>query len=70
MIVCLCHRITDSQIAHHARAGCTSFDELQDDLRVATGCGVCLPCARHTFDAARASCAGACTTQPHATTEA
>jgi bacterioferritin-associated ferredoxin len=60
MIVCVCHRVTESQIAGHARSGCSSFEELQDDLRVATGCGACQECALSTFDAAREACAGSC----------
>lgn len=61
MIVRLCHRVSESQIALHARAGCSRFEDLQDDLRVATGCGACLDCAHSTFDLARAGCSGACT---------
>jgi bacterioferritin-associated ferredoxin len=60
MIVCVCHRVSDRDIAHAVREGCDSFDELQDHLRVATGCGACDDCARQTFDAhrgAQAPCA-------------
>jgi bacterioferritin-associated ferredoxin len=53
MIVCICHRVSDRDIAHAARAGCASFDQLQDDLRVGLGCGACDECARETFDAHR-----------------
>ncbi len=56
MIVCVCHRVTDRDIAREARGGCRSFDELQDTLRVATACGACLECAQDTF-------AGACSGQ-------
>jgi bacterioferritin-associated ferredoxin len=55
MIVCLCHRVSDRDIASVARQGCASFDELQDELRVGTACGACSDCARETF-AAHASC--------------
>ena len=51
MIVCLCHRVSDRDIAREVRQGCTSFEQLQDELRVATGCGACTDCARDTFDA-------------------
>ena len=51
MIVCICHRVSDRDIAHAARHGCASFDELQDDLGVATACGACTDCARETFAA-------------------
>lgn len=58
MIVCVCHRISDRDIAHAVREGCASFDELQDQLRVGTACGACGDCARHTFDAQRQKPAG------------
>jgi bacterioferritin-associated ferredoxin len=57
MIVCICHRVSDRDIAHAVRAGCTSFDELQDRLRVATGCGACDNYARTTFEAHRGATA-------------
>jgi len=49
MIVCLCHRVSDRDIARQVRIGCASFEDLQDELRVATGCGSCADCARQTF---------------------
>jgi bacterioferritin-associated ferredoxin len=45
MIVCVCRRISDREIARHARAG-MSFDEVQLELGVATQCGQCEGCAR------------------------
>ncbi|PZU34625.1 MAG: ferredoxin, partial [Acidovorax sp.] len=45
MIVCVCHRVSDREIARHARAG-MSFDEIQFELGVATQCGRCEDCAR------------------------
>ena len=51
MIVCICHRVSDRDIAHAARHGCASFDELQDELGVATACGACADCAREIFAA-------------------
>ena len=45
MIVCICHRISDSQIVRHVRAG-MGFDEIQFELGVATQCGQCEGCAR------------------------
>jgi bacterioferritin-associated ferredoxin len=53
MIVCVCHRVSDRQIEREARSGCTSFDELQSDLRVGTACGACTDCARETFECHR-----------------
>ncbi len=54
MIVCVCHRVSDRDIVREVQHGCGSFEELQDELRVATACGRCGDCARDTFDAARA----------------
>ena len=45
MIVCVCRRISDRDIARHARAG-MGFDEIQLELGVATQCGQCEGCAR------------------------
>ena len=52
MIVCVCHRISHREIERHASA-CDSFDELQLNTGVATGCGRCGDCARSVFDEAR-----------------
>ncbi|PPE70832.1 (2Fe-2S)-binding protein [Caldimonas thermodepolymerans] len=46
MIVCVCRRVSDRDIERVARSGCTSFDELQMELGVATCCGQCADCAR------------------------
>lgn len=53
MIVCVCHRVSDRDIAHAARHGCSTFDDLQDQLLVGTACGACGDCARDTFEAQR-----------------
>ena len=45
MIVCLCQRVSDREIARHARNG-MSFDEIQLELGVATQCGCCGQCAQ------------------------
>ena len=45
MIVCVCHRVSDREIARHVRAG-LSFDDIQFELGVATQCGQCESCAR------------------------
>ncbi len=49
MIICICHRISDRDIARAVREGCASFDQLQDDTRVATACGACHDCAHQRF---------------------
>lgn len=45
MIVCLCNRVSDRDIARHAGAG-MSFDDIQLELGVATCCGCCETHAR------------------------
>ena len=45
MIVCVCRRVSDREIASHARAG-MDFDDIQFELGVATQCGQCESCAR------------------------
>ncbi|MDR3453202.1 MAG: (2Fe-2S)-binding protein [Rhodoferax sp.] len=54
MIVCVCHRISDREIARHARAG-MGFDEIQLELGVATQCGQCEGCARDVVAQCNAS---------------
>jgi bacterioferritin-associated ferredoxin len=51
MIVCLCHRVSDRDIARVVREGVSCFDVLQDETRVASSCGSCHDCAREVFDA-------------------
>ena len=55
MIVCVCHRVSDRDITREAHAGCTSFDQLQDELLVGTGCGACVECAQEVFQSANCS---------------
>jgi bacterioferritin-associated ferredoxin len=50
MIVCVCRRVSDRDIAREVQDGCLSFDALQDELQVGTACGACSDCARTTFD--------------------
>jgi bacterioferritin-associated ferredoxin len=45
MIVCVCHRVTENEIAQHASEG-KNFNDIQLDLGVATQCGRCEDCAR------------------------
>ncbi|WP_310347420.1 (2Fe-2S)-binding protein [Pelomonas aquatica] len=53
MIVCVCHRVSDRDIAIAASSGCPNFEALQDDLRVATACGACRDCACAVFEESR-----------------
>ena len=55
MIVCICRRISDRDIARHARAG-MGFDEIQFELGVATQCGQCEACARDVVSQCSPSC--------------
>ena len=45
MIVCICHHISDREIAKHAMAG-MSFDDIQFETGLSTQCGKCEGCAR------------------------
>jgi len=64
MIICICHRVSDRDITRAVREGCASFAELQDQTRVATGCGACHDCAHESFHAqAAAGCGAACSGQ-------
>ncbi|MCW5633208.1 MAG: (2Fe-2S)-binding protein [Rubrivivax sp.] len=51
MIICVCHRVTDRDIAREVAHGCTSFDDLQDATRVGTACGACREYALESFAA-------------------
>ena len=55
MIICVCRRISDREIARHARAG-MGFDEIQFELGVATQCGRCEGSVRDVV----AQCSGTC----------
>lgn len=45
MIVCVCRRVSDREIARHAHAG-MGFEDIQFELGVATQCGQCECMAR------------------------
>ena len=49
MIVCVCHDVSERDIARKVASGCRSFAALQDELQVGQGCGACVPCAHETF---------------------
>lgn len=49
MIVCVCNRISDREITHHAQAG-LDFSDIQLELGVATQCGQCEGCARELVE--------------------
>lgn len=56
MIVCVCKRVSDREIARHAAAG-MDFDDIQRMLGVATQCGRCEGCARDVIEKHRAAAA-------------
>ena len=49
MIVCVCNRVSDRDIARHVHAG-MDFSDIQLELGVATQCGQCEGCAREVVD--------------------
>jgi bacterioferritin-associated ferredoxin len=60
MIICVCHRVNDRDIARAVEAGCDSFAELQRHTRVGITCGRCLEHAQESFAELRGGC-GHCT---------
>ena len=58
MIVCVCRRISDREIARHARAG-MGFDDIQFELGVATQCGQCEGCVRDVVAQCSPTCPSA-----------
>ncbi len=50
MYVCICNSVTDRDIHKAAEAGASTFEHLQDELKVATCCGRCASCARQVLD--------------------
>ncbi len=49
MYVCVCNQVTDSQIRHAFSEGVTTFESLQNRLKVATCCGRCSDCAKRVL---------------------
>lgn len=41
MYVCICNAVTDHRIRAAVRNGAESFERLQEELGVSTGCGCC-----------------------------
>jgi bacterioferritin-associated ferredoxin len=55
MIVCVCHRVSDREIARHVRAG-MDFSDIQLELGVGTQCGQCECHARQVVEQCSATC--------------
>ena len=51
MVVCLCHRISDRDIARLMAAGCTDLRSLQAALGLGSCCGTCLDYVQEMLDA-------------------
>ena len=58
MIICVCRRISDREIARHAHAG-MGFDDIQFELGVATQCGRCEGCVRDVVAQCSSTCPSA-----------
>lgn len=46
MFVCICNKVTDSEIRDACENGASSINCLKDKLKVATCCGRCEDCAK------------------------
>jgi bacterioferritin-associated ferredoxin len=57
MYVCVCNSVTDRQIREAVEHGCDSMAKLRRELKVATCCGKCAPCARELLAECRAQAA-------------
>ncbi|MGQ0595046.1 MAG: (2Fe-2S)-binding protein [Gammaproteobacteria bacterium] len=42
MIICICHRVSESDIDNAISEGASSLRQLNERLRVGTGCGACV----------------------------
>lgn len=58
MIICLCRRISDRDIAREAEAGCRDFAALQERTGLGTACGACVEHARGELAAHCSGCGG------------
>lgn len=50
MFVCICHAITEKEIAQAVEQGAGSMKELREQLSVATQCGKCTSFAKSILD--------------------
>ena len=46
MYVCICKKITDTQILQEVERGASTINEISEKLGVATQCGKCKKCAQ------------------------
>ena len=59
MYVCLCNAVTDKDIIQAVANGACCMRHLREDLKVATQCGRCAPCAQEILNDALAEKGGA-----------
>jgi bacterioferritin-associated ferredoxin len=50
MYVCICNKVTDTQIVRAVKNGVTTMGELNNQLNVASKCGKCKNCARRLLN--------------------
>jgi len=55
MYICICNRVTDTEIQQAAADGIRDFATLKAELKVASCCGKCENCARKVLSEAVAS---------------
>ncbi len=60
MIVCVCHSVSDRDIARVAAQGCNSFEDLQSALGVASRCGICRQQALDSLQSQASGCTRSC----------
>jgi bacterioferritin-associated ferredoxin len=65
MFVCICNKVTDSQIRQACNDGASSINCLKERLKVATCCGRCEDCAKQVLQDAKAE---RCSAEPIAAT--
>lgn len=47
MYICICKKITDTQIHQEVENGATTLEELSEKLGISTQCGRCEKCAKN-----------------------
>jgi bacterioferritin-associated ferredoxin len=60
MYICNCNGITERTIRQAVELGCSSLEDLQRDLGVASCCGRCAPEARRLLGACAGGSAAGC----------
>ena len=58
MIVCLCRRVTESEIEDHARAGARTIVQLQEKISVCDNCRVCESFVQDVLNTVAGECDG------------